>query len=114
LPAKEHERDDVLLRVRLDGEARRPLEDPPVVLQMIGGERVGSPHGALKRPRERAVELVHGGSMYPPAAVTARNDPEDPDAVTHPRATAALGLAALGVVYGDIGTSPLYALRECF
>lgn len=27
---------------------------------------------------------------------------------------AALALAALGVVYGDIGTSPLYALRECF
>ncbi len=27
---------------------------------------------------------------------------------------AALTLAALGVVYGDIGTSPLYALRECF
>ena len=25
-----------------------------------------------------------------------------------------LGLGALGVVYGDIGTSPLYALRECF
>ena len=23
-------------------------------------------------------------------------------------------LAALGVVYGDIGTSPLYAFRECF
>ncbi|MDE2273356.1 MAG: KUP/HAK/KT family potassium transporter [Gammaproteobacteria bacterium] len=27
---------------------------------------------------------------------------------------AALGLAVLGVVYGDIGTSPIYALRECF
>jgi len=26
----------------------------------------------------------------------------------------ALSLAALGVVYGDLGTSPLYALRECF
>jgi KUP system potassium uptake protein len=26
----------------------------------------------------------------------------------------ALALGALGVVYGDIGTSPLYALRECF
>jgi KUP system potassium uptake protein len=26
---------------------------------------------------------------------------------------AALSLAALGVVYGDIGTSPLYALKEC-
>lgn len=25
-----------------------------------------------------------------------------------------LGLLALGVVFGDIGTSPLYALRECF
>ena len=27
---------------------------------------------------------------------------------------AALAIAALGVVYGDIGTSPLYALKECF
>lgn len=27
---------------------------------------------------------------------------------------ATLSLTALGVVYGDIGTSPLYALRECF
>ena len=25
-----------------------------------------------------------------------------------------LSIAALGVVYGDIGTSPLYAIRECF
>ena len=25
-----------------------------------------------------------------------------------------LALGALGIVYGDIGTSPLYALRECF
>ena len=30
------------------------------------------------------------------------------------RALAALALGALGVVYGDIGTSPLYALKECF
>ncbi len=28
--------------------------------------------------------------------------------------TAALALAALGVVYGDIGTSPLYAMKEVF
>jgi|GEM_PF-1310808 len=27
---------------------------------------------------------------------------------------AGISLAALGVVFGDIGTSPLYALRECF
>ncbi|GAA0760243.1 potassium transporter Kup [Ideonella azotifigens] len=31
-----------------------------------------------------------------------------------PAALAALTLAALGVVYGDIGTSPLYALKEVF
>jgi KUP system potassium uptake protein len=31
-----------------------------------------------------------------------------------PAALAVVTLAALGVVYGDIGTSPLYALRECF
>ena len=28
--------------------------------------------------------------------------------------TAALSVAAMGVVFGDIGTSPLYALRACF
>jgi KUP system potassium uptake protein len=32
----------------------------------------------------------------------------------HRSRTPFLILAALGVVYGDIGTSPLYALRECF
>ena len=31
-----------------------------------------------------------------------------------PGALAALTLAAIGVVYGDIGTSPLYALKEVF
>ncbi|WP_375765000.1 potassium transporter Kup [Archangium gephyra] len=31
-----------------------------------------------------------------------------------PRRLALTALGALGVVYGDIGTSPLYALRECF
>jgi KUP system potassium uptake protein len=34
--------------------------------------------------------------------------------LTQQRPTTALALVALGVVYGDIGTSPLYAIRECF
>ncbi len=34
--------------------------------------------------------------------------------VKRPRYLAATSLAALGVVYGDIGTSPLYAIRESF
>jgi KUP system potassium uptake protein len=32
----------------------------------------------------------------------------------HQQTMSALTLGALGVVFGDIGTSPLYALRECF
>src|SRR5262245_18395473 len=32
----------------------------------------------------------------------------------HRRYLAFLTLTALGVVFGDIGTSPLYAFRECF
>ena len=28
--------------------------------------------------------------------------------------TGALALAALGIIYGDIGTSPLYTIKECF
>ena len=31
-----------------------------------------------------------------------------------PSHTAALALAALGIVFGDLGTSPLYALQEAF
>jgi KUP system potassium uptake protein len=33
---------------------------------------------------------------------------------THTSSLPLLTLGAIGVVYGDIGTSPLYALRECF
>ncbi|HZO16905.1 MAG TPA: KUP/HAK/KT family potassium transporter, partial [Polyangiaceae bacterium] len=40
--------------------------------------------------------------------------PYDPHAPPTGKYLAALSLAALGVVYGDIGTSPLYAIRECF
>ena len=35
-------------------------------------------------------------------------------AETHRRDVLRLSLLALGVIYGDIGTSPLYAIRECF
>jgi KUP system potassium uptake protein len=44
------------------------------------------------------------------------SSPEAPVAAAHasPAPIAALALGALGVVFGDIGTSPLYALKECF
>src|SRR4029079_2126329 len=37
-----------------------------------------------------------------------------PQEATHGSSLSLLTLSALGCVYGDIGTSPLYALRECF
>jgi len=37
----------------------------------------------------------------------------DVDAATRKR-LAPLVIGAIGVVYGDIGTSPLYTLRQCF
>ncbi len=43
--------------------------------------------------------------------------PHPPDPPSHRQAdekSAALALGALGIVYGDIGTSPLYTVRECF
>lgn len=39
--------------------------------------------------------------------------PNDGHSHPHATSTAALTLGALGVVFGDIGTSPLYTLKEC-
>jgi KUP system potassium uptake protein len=59
---------------------------------------------------------VHSGpsTLAPPSADSAGI----PATVTAPKRRrnrlAVLCLASLGIVYGDIGTSPLYAMRECF
>ncbi len=45
---------------------------------------------------------------------TARVRPRAAEASPTGWRLATLSLTALGIVYGDIGTSPLYALRECF
>jgi KUP system potassium uptake protein len=37
-----------------------------------------------------------------------------PATAPHSQSFAVLAITVLGVVYGDIGTSPIYALRECF
>ncbi len=39
---------------------------------------------------------------------------QTPSASPQGKFSAVLAVAVLGVVYGDIGTSPIYALRECF
>src|ERR1017187_1432672 len=54
----------------------------------------------------------------PPTGVTAARPipAERPTVEANPKGKrlAILTITALGVVYGDIGTSPLYAFRECF
>jgi KUP system potassium uptake protein len=59
---------------------------------------------------------VRGDNSHFSGAFSAEVDPErrHPEASPVGRRLALLTLMALGVVYGDIGTSPLYALRECF
>ncbi len=52
--------------------------------------------------------LVHADSK------AARHAPSAETGGEHKRRLLFLCLASLGIVYGDIGTSPLYAMRECF
>ena len=64
---------------------------------------------ARKAPgRARARRPKGQGWRFPRSRATRRPQAHDP------RDLRRLALAALGVVYGDIGTSPLYALAECF
>ena len=49
-----------------------------------------------------------------PATTVPLSPPVDPHASLHYRITAAGTLIALGIVYGDIGTSPLYTVRGVF
>jgi len=48
-----------------------------------------------------------------PAGHAAPEDDQDA-AQPQPQPLAGLSLAALGIVFGDIGTSPVYTFRECF
>lgn len=50
----------------------------------------------------------------PKATSAAVHSPVSPEQDPHKKNLWGLALAALGIVYGDIGTSPLYSLRECF
>ncbi len=62
-------------------------------------DAAGSTPGAGRRPPRKSMGAAHGAHGHKsPAGKT----------------LGLLALTALGVVYGDIGTSPLYALRECF
>src|SRR5512135_3477136 len=64
-------------------------------------------------PQQPAAAPPPGGTAAAPPAAEPPRHRHAPLAPTG-KALLALSLGALGVVYGDIGTSPLYALKECF
>jgi hypothetical protein len=89
-----------------------PGEKPPVA----GGHRSISPiaPSKLKRPTtdrgSRDISLyTHPMSATETAPPVATSNLE-----ARPRLNPALAIAALGVVFGDIGTSPLYTIKTCF
>src|SRR5271154_364308 len=64
------------------------------------------------RSTTRGARFAHPAMENVPASTL----PSHPTATANPHhkaSLAALTLGALGVVFGDIGTSPLYTLREC-
>ena len=67
--------------------------------------------GAQPQP---AVVAAPPGTDPSRARRTPRYHQQHVDPKVRGKRLALLALTALGVVYGDIGTSPLYALRECF
>src|SRR5262245_53782594 len=81
---------------------------------------IGSQEPEQAEPtRALTATLVWDSILRVPPMTSSTRNPQDPslaetDAPISRSSLRALVLAALGVVYGDIGTSPLYALRECF
>ncbi len=67
----------------------------------------------MAEPRVSCLRLVGPPHLRKPRSPLS-HDPNHhaPDEKPSGQALAGLSLAALGVVYGDIGTSPIYALRE--
>jgi KUP system potassium uptake protein len=86
-----------------------PAGQPP-------SDAVKAPHGANPTPTVSGAQVV--GTPTPVTGTTAayRLPEQKAHVEANPRGKrlGVLMLTALGVVYGDIGTSPLYALRECF
>jgi len=71
---------------------------------------VGSDNTVGRESVEHARELAEATA----AAQTLEEPTDTSHAHGNPVASTALALGALGVVYGDIGTSPLYAIKEAF
>lgn len=81
---------------------------PPVPSNHVA-DTTGAEGASLRAP-------ASAGVPAPPPKHPAQPHPHRHRPEEHPtgRRLAVLSLTALGVVYGDIGTSPLYAIKETF
>ena len=82
-----------------------PAESAPPALPAATPAATVPPTAAPPAPGGQLLSPAPG-----PAPYLGHHPPEHPTG----RRLAVLTLTALGVVYGDIGTSPLYAIKECF
>src|ERR1051326_7992532 len=91
--------------------ATRPY--PGILKDMREAHFVRLKKGGRSEKVRRGGKHVSGRFRWP--SLSARKCDSSIDQKGHGRRhLAALALGALGVVYGDIGTSPLYAVKECF
>jgi KUP system potassium uptake protein len=74
----------------------------------------GAPEPAAPQPASASTSAATAASAARPRAGRPAPRTTTPSSEHGGHGLRALALGALGVVYGDIGTSPLYALRECF
>ena len=103
------ERAEPVLHVRRDRAAWRWSRPATSSRRPTPTPRSTSRRASPAPPRSRSAATMSSRplrrALAPAAAVSRRRSASS---------TAALTLGAIGVVYGDIGTSPLYALKEVF
>ena len=86
-----------------------PEPRDPAAPQRAASRQPTPPQPPEPEARAAAATPPEGGASEAGAAL---RTPEHPGSHVDAKATPALVLSCLGVVFGDIGTSPLYALRE--
>jgi len=85
------------------------------MVQADGDDGSGGKHRLTDAGRKGRVHVAEATPGVPPdPAIAVSPGPEVGEQPAHQAGRAALALGALGVVFGDIGTSPLYAIHSIF
>jgi KUP system potassium uptake protein len=94
------------------GDGGSKAEPPPA-----GGKDAPSatPAGVAPVEQDQKISFRIAAATGPPAAAAKNDSKIEEGQAPHKHSTPmALAIGALGIVFGDIGTSPLYAIKECF